>query len=72
MYALSVAEQHEYFANGILVSNCDAGLYAWRKAYAYTYRPEKPKPAPGSPQAAQEEADAMEQAAMNRGRSGRW
>lgn len=35
MYALSVAEQHEYFANGILVSNCDAALYSWRKALNY-------------------------------------
>lgn len=60
VYALSVAEQHEYFANGILVSNCDAGLYGWRKAYAYTYRPDKVAPPPGSAAAAQEEADRME------------
>jgi len=35
VYALSVADQHEYFANGVLVSNCDAALYAWRKALNY-------------------------------------
>ena len=30
-----MADQHEYFANGVLVSNCDAALYAWRKALNY-------------------------------------
>jgi hypothetical protein len=39
---------------------CDAGLYGWRKAYAYTYRPEKMRPAPGSREAAEEEAERME------------
>lgn len=56
------------FANHL----CDAGLYGWRKAYAYTYRPEVIPPAPGSAAAAQAEADAMERAAMERGRGGRW
>lgn len=41
VYALEVEDQKEYFANGILVSNCDAALYMWR--YAYTYLFEKPK-----------------------------
>jgi hypothetical protein len=35
VYALTVAGCPEYFANGILVSNCDAGLYSWRKALNY-------------------------------------
>jgi len=44
VYALSVDDQHEYFANGILVSNCDAGLYSWRYAYNYlSVAAEKPK-----------------------------
>lgn len=32
VYALSVVDQHEFFANGVLVSNCDAALYSWRRA----------------------------------------
>lgn len=35
VYNLNVDMEHEYFANGILVSNCDATLYAWRYAYSY-------------------------------------
>lgn len=30
VYALSVDGQPEYFAGGVLVSNCDAGLYSYR------------------------------------------
>jgi len=42
VYNLTVEDEHEYFANGILVSNSDATLYAWRKAYHYIYaEPEK-------------------------------
>jgi hypothetical protein len=52
---------------------CDAALYAWRKAYAYTYRPQRIPPKPGSAEAAQEEADAMERAAMGlAARRDRW
>jgi hypothetical protein len=36
VYNLSIEYQHEYFANGILVSNCDAALYNWRYSYAYS------------------------------------
>ncbi len=40
VYNLSVADVHEYFANGILVSNCsDATLYGWRAALAFLERP---------------------------------
>ena len=44
VYNLTVADAHEYFANGVLVSNCDAALYAWR--YCYQFMSEKPAPAP--------------------------
>jgi intein/homing endonuclease len=35
VYNLSVKDKHEYFANGILVSNCDSTLYAFRFARHY-------------------------------------
>ena len=35
VYNIEVENEHEYFANGILVSNCDANLYAWRHCYNY-------------------------------------
>jgi hypothetical protein len=35
VYNLTVKNHHEYFANNILVSNCDALLYAWRSCYHY-------------------------------------
>ena len=44
VYNLTVADAHEYFANGVLVSNCDAALYAWR--YCWQFLSEKPAPAP--------------------------
>jgi|GEM_PF-1909746 len=40
VYNLTVAGEHEYFANGILVSNCDAMLYAWRHCYQYLFKPD--------------------------------
>lgn len=43
MYALTVEDCHEFFANGVLVSNCDAGLYSYRAAYHYVPREEKPR-----------------------------
>lgn len=33
VYNLSVNDVHEYFANGVLVGNCDAFLYSWRYSY---------------------------------------
>lgn len=45
VYALTVEGCHEFFANGVLVSNCDAGLYSWREAYHF-YRPTKEAPPP--------------------------
>jgi hypothetical protein len=35
VWALKVSGTPEYFANGVLVHNCDAALYAWRHCYAY-------------------------------------
>lgn len=39
VFNITVDEQHEYFANDILVSNCDAALYAFR--FCQQYRHEK-------------------------------
>lgn len=39
VYNLTVENNHEYFANNILVSNCDAMLYGWRYAYNYLEKP---------------------------------
>jgi hypothetical protein len=41
VYNITVEDQHEYFANGVLVSNCDAALYAWR--FCYQFLSQKPK-----------------------------
>jgi PBSX family phage terminase large subunit len=35
VWALKVSGRPEYFANGVLVHNCDAALYAWRHCYQY-------------------------------------
>lgn len=35
VYNITVEDEHEYFANDILVSNCDASLYAYRFCYQY-------------------------------------
>lgn len=43
VYELSVSDAHEYFANGILVHNCDALLYGWREARGWL---EEPAPEP--------------------------
>lgn len=47
VYNITVSEDHEYFANGILVSNCDSTLYAWRYCYNYLYKPETGVPKDG-------------------------
>jgi hypothetical protein len=61
VYNLTVADAHEYFANGILVHNCDAGLYAFRHLTHYTNRPERDKPPVGSRAALLAEAERAEQ-----------
>lgn len=35
VYNLNVDDVHEYFAEGVCVSNCDAALYSWRECYQY-------------------------------------
>lgn len=35
VYNLTVDETPEYFANGILVHNCDSFLYGWTKCWAW-------------------------------------
>jgi hypothetical protein len=35
VWALKVSGKPEYFADGVLVHNCDAALYAWRHCYQY-------------------------------------
>jgi hypothetical protein len=44
---------------------CDAGLYGWRKAYHYLGEPPEDVPAPGSPEAYENEAREMEEADEN-------
>ena len=46
VYALSVEGEHEYFANGVLVKNCDALLYShrWTSPYLATAAAEEPLP----------------------------
>lgn len=39
VYNLTVDDKHEYFANGILVSNCDSVLYAYREALHWITEP---------------------------------
>ena len=49
VYSISVDEHHEYFAEGVLVKNSDACLYAWRFGRNYTEKPrDPPPPSPGS------------------------
>ena len=50
VYALSVEGCHEFFADGVLVSNCDAGLYAWRKAFHFIQDKKAKEPAKGTPE----------------------
>ena len=61
VYNLSVDGEHEYFANGILVHNCDASLYSHRASYAYRSRPEDAKPVSGTPAAFARQAAELEE-----------
>lgn len=42
VYALSVDTDHEYYAHGLLVSNSDAALYAYRECKAWANEPALP------------------------------
>lgn len=48
VYNISVAGDATYFVDGILVSNCDAFLYAAREAKHYLFKPAQDKPKIGS------------------------
>lgn len=63
VYALSVDGEHEYFANGVLVKNCDTLLYGWRKCYQYLSAKEEKKPRAGTPEASRLEQLAMDEEA---------
>lgn len=65
VYNLTVENQHEYFANGILVSNSDAMLYAWREAKHWLAEAPEKLPKPGTREAAehwvkQQESEELE------------
>lgn len=61
VYNLTVEGEHEYFANGILVANCDAALYSHRHSYQYRWQPADIPPRPGSPEAMQREERELEE-----------
>jgi hypothetical protein len=48
VYNLTVDNAHEYIANGVLVSNCDASIYSHRSSYQYRYHPADDAPIAGS------------------------
>lgn len=49
VFNLAVAGVPEYFANGVLVHNCDAAIYARRKAlHRWARDPDPEKPRKGS------------------------
>lgn len=62
VFNLSVEGEHEYFANGVLVSNCDSLLYVWRGTSAYHNEP-APSPASrlGTPEHWQEQERILEE-----------
>ena len=66
VYAVSVEGQHEFFANGVLVSNCDSGLYSWRAAQHYLHREEPDMPRPGTESFARREAKLLEQRVLEK------
>jgi hypothetical protein len=72
VFALSVDGRHEYFANGVLVSNCDAGLYAWRAAQYFFFKEKEPTVLRGSAKFySKEEAKMLEQVANKGAKNGR-
>ena len=48
VFNLTVEDAHEYFANGVLVSNCDSALYVWRHTYSFMHEIRQPKPKIGT------------------------
>jgi hypothetical protein len=49
VYNMAVDEHHEYFANGVLVSNCDALVWALAELFQGIVAPRKKKPEPFIP-----------------------
>lgn len=37
VFNITVEGEHEYFANGVSVLNCDASLYAWKELFNYAW-----------------------------------
>lgn len=66
VYNLSVEGLPEFYANGILVHNCDATLYAWRECRHYFQDSATPKLARNSQEYADAQYDAMVDAHENR------
>ena len=64
VYALSVAVEHEYFAEGILVKNCDAALYLHRWCTPYLATEAAPVYAPGTPEALRAHESDMDDLAV--------
>jgi hypothetical protein len=64
VYSLTVADDPEFFANGVLVHNCDALIYARTKCLHYHAQPAATPPPPrGSPEARQARLDRDEEEA---------
>jgi hypothetical protein len=57
VYNLTVEGEHEYFANGLLVSNCDCLIYARQKAF---HQCQVPREAPEVARTETEKANAWE------------
>ena len=66
-YNLTVDGEHEYIANGVVVHNCDAGLYAYRYLQHHLYR-DKPKDtrSPAEKQAAEYEEQVRKMGEIQR------
>lgn len=67
VFNLSIADVHEYYASGVLVSNCDAAHYVIELANQWT-REQAPKgPEPGSKEARLAEMQKYKKDAIARG-----
>ena len=65
VYNITVDDAHEYFANGVLVSNCDSSLYLIRKMMP-RYDPKESEPEPGTPEAIRLEMKRLKEAEIKR------
>lgn len=60
VYNITVDDAHEFFANGVLVSNCDAARYAYSALTHFMSRIPGDKPEPGTPAALHAEEERIE------------